>query len=154
MWKLTKKFPDFTYWKSVFLDIFCPLLTLHLVALENLVWAHGPEPTRSLKIGFGSKGIQNEKFRFPIFLANRVWANQAKSWKWVMFKTLHCTPQWCVLTNSSPDINRHCSWLDFLKIQVNLVNFLSCTFGRDWEKYSKNGLTYGCLAVFKFEIFS
>jgi hypothetical protein len=33
-----------------------------------------------LKIGFGSKGIQNEKFRFfPIFLANRVWPNQAKS---------------------------------------------------------------------------
>ena len=61
--------------------------------------------------------------------------------------------QWCVLTNSSPDINRHCSWLDFLKIQVNLVNFLSCTFGRDWEKYSKNGLTFGCLAVFKFEVF-
>ena len=54
----------------------------------------------------------------------------------------------------SRDINRHCSWLDFLKIQVNLVNFLSCTFGRDWEKYSKNGLTFGCLAVFKFEIFS
>ena len=39
-------------------------------------------------------------------------------------------------------------WI-FLKIQVNLVNFLSCTFGRDWEKYSKNGLTFGCLAVFK-----
>ena len=64
------------------------------------------------------------------------------------------TAQWCVLTNSSPDINRHCSWLDFLKIQVNLVNFLSCTFWRDWEKCSKNGLTFGCLAIFKFEIFS
>ena len=34
-----------------------------------MVWAHGPEPTWSLKIGFGSKGIQNEKFRFfPPFL--------------------------------------------------------------------------------------
>ena len=64
MWKLTENFPDFTYWKSVFLDIFCPLLTLLLVALENLVWAHGPEPTWSLKIGFGSKGIHNQKFRF------------------------------------------------------------------------------------------
>ena len=55
MWKLTENFPDFTYWKSVFLDIFCPLLTLPLVALENLVWAHGPEPTWSLKIGSKSK---------------------------------------------------------------------------------------------------
>jgi hypothetical protein len=60
MWKLIENFPDFTYWKLVFLDIFFPLLTLHLVALENLVWAHGPEPTWSLKIGFESKGIQNE----------------------------------------------------------------------------------------------
>ena len=69
MWKLTENFPDITYWKSVFLDIFCPLLTLLLVALENLVSADGPEPTWSLKIGFGSKGIQNEDFRFsPFFL--------------------------------------------------------------------------------------
>ena len=45
MWKLTEHFPDFTCWKWDFLDIFCPVLTLHQVALENLVWAHGPEPT-------------------------------------------------------------------------------------------------------------
>ena len=42
-----------------------------LVALENFVWAHAPEPTWSLEIDFGSKGIQNQKFRFsPIFLTN------------------------------------------------------------------------------------
>ena len=46
------------------------------------------------------------------------------------------------------DINRHRSWLDFWKIQVNLVNFLSCTFGGDWGKYPKNCLTFGCLAIF------
>ena len=68
MWKLLENFPDFTYWKSVFLDIFYPALTLHLVALENLAWAHGPEPTWSLEISFGSKGIQNQKIRiFPYF---------------------------------------------------------------------------------------
>ena len=53
------------------------------------------------------------------------------------------------------DINRHCSWLDFWKIQVNLaLNFLSCYFWGDWGKYSKNGLTFGCLAIFMCEIFS
>ena len=46
------------------------------------------------------------------------------------------------------DINRHRSWLDFWKIQVNLVNFFSCTFGGDWGKYSQNRLTFGCLAFF------
>ena len=55
---------------------------------------------------------------------------------------------------SQRDINRHCSWLDFWKIQVNLVNFLFCNFGGDWGKYSKNGLTFGCLTIFMFEIFS
>ena len=46
---------------------------------------------------------------------------------------------------SRRDINRQGSWLDFLKIQVNLVNFISGTFGTAWDKYSKNGLTFGCL---------
>ena len=46
---------------------------------------------------------------------------------------------------SHRDINRHGSWLDFWKIQVNLVNFISCTFGTAWDKYSKNGLTFGHL---------
>ena len=63
MWKLIENFPDFTYWKSVFLDIFCPLPTLLLVALENLVSADGPEPTWSLKIDFGYLWIQNQ---FPM----------------------------------------------------------------------------------------
>ena len=33
---------------------------------------------------------------FPPFfvLHNRVWLNQEKSWKWVMFKTLLCQPTW------------------------------------------------------------
>ena len=31
------------------------------------------------------------------------------------------------------------------KIQVNLVNFISGTFGTAWDKYFKNGLTFGCL---------
>ena len=43
-------------------------------------------------------------------------------------------------------------FLDLKKIQVNLVNFLSCTFGGDWGKYSKKGLTFTRLAVFMFEI--
>ena len=30
-------------------------------------------------------------------------------------------------------------------IQVNLANFISGTFGTAWDKYSKNGLTCGCL---------
>ena len=51
------------------------------------------------------------------------------------------------------DINRHRSWLNFWKIQVNLLNFLSCTFGRDWEKYSKNGLTFGHLAFLCLRFF-
>ena len=46
---------------------------------------------------------------------------------------------------SQRDINRHGNWLDFWKIQVNLVNFISGTFGTAWDKYSKNGLTFGCL---------
>ena len=46
---------------------------------------------------------------------------------------------------SQRDINRQCSWLDFWKIQVNLVNFISGTFGTAWDKNSKNGLTFGCL---------
>ena len=82
MWKLTEKFPDFTYWKSVFLDIFCPVLTLHQDASKNLVWAHGPDPTWSLKIGFGSKGIQNQKFRFYGSLKNSAHLVEAQSLNW------------------------------------------------------------------------
>ena len=67
MWKLLENSPYFT---SCLLKVSFsgPVLTLHLVALENLAWAHGPEPTWSLEISFGSKGIQNQKFRFsPYF---------------------------------------------------------------------------------------
>ena len=46
---------------------------------------------------------------------------------------------------SQRDINRHGSWLGFWKIQVNLVNFISGTFGTAWDKYSKHGITFGCL---------
>ena len=56
---------------------------------------------------------------------------------------------------SQRDINRHGSWLDFWKIQVNLVNFISGTFGTAWDKYFKNGLTFGCLRekkVWKFDL--
>ena len=62
-WKL-KKIKSSFYLLKVSLDIFCSVLTLHLVALENLVWAHALEPTWSLEINFGSKGIQNQKFPF------------------------------------------------------------------------------------------
>jgi hypothetical protein len=31
---------------------------------------------------------------FSNLSTNRVWPNQAKSWKWVMFKTLLCQPKW------------------------------------------------------------
>ena len=44
---------------------------------------------------------------------------------------------------SRRDINRHGSWMDFWKIQVNLVNFISGTFGTAWDKYYKNGITFG-----------
>ena len=47
---------------EIFSTFFGPVLTLHQVALENLVWAYGPELTWSLTINFGSRGIQNEKF--------------------------------------------------------------------------------------------
>ena len=39
-------------------------------------------------------------------------------------------------------------WI-FEKIQVNLVNFISCTFGTA----SKIGPTFGCLSEKKIEIF-
>ena len=91
MWKLLENLPGFTYWKSVFLDIFCPVLTMHLVALENVAWAQ-PDHRKFVLDPKVSK-IKSLDF-FPIFLTNRVWTNQAKSWKWVMFKTLLCQPTW------------------------------------------------------------
>ena len=90
---MTDFFSDFTYWKSVFLNIFCPVLILHLVAPENMVWGPGPgpDPTWSLRIGFESKCIQNPNLDFfSHFLTNRVWSNQPKIYKWIMFKTLLC----------------------------------------------------------------
>ena len=51
--------------KVSFFGHFLPCtLTLHKVALENFIWPHASEPTWSLEIDFGSKGIQNQKFRF------------------------------------------------------------------------------------------
>ena len=47
---------------------------------------------------------------------------------------------------SQRDINRHGSWLNFLEIQVNLANFIYCTFETAWDKYSKIGPTFGCLS--------
>jgi hypothetical protein len=62
---------------------------------KNLVWGHEQDPTWSLEIVFGCKCMPNQKFRFfPIFLTNGVWIDQAKSWKWVMFKTLMWQLQW------------------------------------------------------------
>ena len=64
MWKLTEKVPDFTYWKSVFLDIFCSVLTVLLDAPEFFSSGPGPDPTWSFEIEFGSNGIHQQKFRF------------------------------------------------------------------------------------------
>ena len=47
------------------------------------------------------------------------------------------------LTETSTDMAA--DWI-FEKFKLgNLVNFISCTFGTAWDKYSKNGLTYGHL---------
>ena len=64
MWKLTEKIPDFTYWKSVFLDIFCYVLTVLLDAPEIFSLGPGPNPTWSLRIGFGCNGVHQQQFRF------------------------------------------------------------------------------------------
>ena len=34
---------------------------------------------------------------------------------------------------------------DWIFEKFKLVNFISGTFGTAWDKYSKNGLTFGCL---------
>ena len=52
MWKLTENIPGFTYWKSVFLDIFCSVLTVLLDAPEIFSWGPAPNPIWSLIIGF------------------------------------------------------------------------------------------------------
>ena len=87
--------------------------------------------------------------------------NQKPKCKWAYFPFLlelqdsYASPQ--LHTDafflSLRDINRHRSWLDFWKIQVNLVNFLSCTFGTDWDKNSKSGLTFGHLAFLCLRFF-
>ena len=64
MWKLSEKIPDFTYWKSVFLDIFCSVQNVPLATPEIFLWGHGPDPTWSLRIGFGCNGVHRQKFRF------------------------------------------------------------------------------------------
>ena len=64
MWKLTEKIPDFTYWKSVFLDLFCPVLTMLLDAPEIFSLGPGPNPTWLLRIDFGCNGGHQQKFIF------------------------------------------------------------------------------------------
>ena len=64
MWKLTEKIPDFTYWKSVFLDLFCPVLTVLLDAPEIFSGGPGPNPSWSLRISFGCNGVHCQIFWF------------------------------------------------------------------------------------------
>ena len=64
MWKLTEKSPNFTYWKSVFLDIFYYVLTVLLDTPEIFSWGPGPNPTWSLRIGIGCNGVPQQNFRF------------------------------------------------------------------------------------------
>ena len=70
-----------------------PLVTL--VTLK--IWYGDMSKTQldhwKLFLGANVCQIKSLEF-FPIFLTNRVWINQAKSWKWVMFKTLLWQPQW------------------------------------------------------------
>ena len=87
MWKLTEKIPDFTYWKSVFLNIFCSVLTMLLDApeifQEDLVQTH----PNHWELVLGAMVCPTKNLDFSkIFLTNRILPNQAKSWKWVMFK--------------------------------------------------------------------
>ena len=63
---------------------------MHLRTVQMSVFAIIVNINPIIRISFGSKGMQNQKFRF----FHRVWPNQAKSWKWVMFKTLLCQPTW------------------------------------------------------------
>ena len=48
---------------------FCIVINVPQDPSENWIWGHGPDPIWSMEIGFGSKCIQNQKFRFfPLFL--------------------------------------------------------------------------------------
>ena len=91
-----KKNPDFTYWKSVFLDIFCSILSVLLDAPEISSWGPGPNPTfHHWELGLGAMVCPSQNSDFlKIFFTNRILPIQAKSWKWVMFKTLLCQPKW------------------------------------------------------------
>jgi hypothetical protein len=64
MWKLTEKKSDFTYWKSVFMDIFCSLQSVPLDTPEIFLRGHAPDSTWSLRIGFGCNGVHRKKMRF------------------------------------------------------------------------------------------
>jgi hypothetical protein len=61
-WNITENLPNFTYWKSVFLDIICPVLTSPQGTSKNLVWRHEQYPIWSLEIVFGCKCMPNQKF--------------------------------------------------------------------------------------------
>ena len=64
MWNFTENFPNFTYWKSIFLDIICSVLTSPQGTSKDLVLGHEQDPTWSMEIIFGCKCMPNQKFRF------------------------------------------------------------------------------------------
>ena len=64
MWKLTEKIPGFTYWKSVFLDIFCSAQIVPPDIPEFFLWGPGPDSSWSFINGFGCNGVHRWKFKF------------------------------------------------------------------------------------------
>ena len=83
----------------------------------------------NLIIGFGSKGIQSLYF-FPIFLTNRVWPNQSKSWKWV------CVQDSPVSTNIISNVCVIYHIANFFRSSYCLCQFLASPdeshFGSNW----------------------
>ena len=93
--KIDRKFSWFYLLKVSFSGHFLTYTPMLLDAPQILIWGHGPDPTWSFEIKFGSNGIPSKNLDlFSIFLTNRVCPNQAKSWKWAIFKTLLCQPPW------------------------------------------------------------
>ena len=82
MWKLTEKIPDFTYWKSVFLDTFCSVLTMLLDAPEFFYEDLVQTQLDHWELVLGAMVCPSKNLDFlKIFSTNRILPNQAKKLK-------------------------------------------------------------------------